>query len=224
MYNRYPDHKTLLRAAKQYRKMNEFDSKAQGWDDNPVHLARSLAIAEKLAEMIPLGKGMEALEFGAGTGLLSLLLKDRFDSVTMLDSSREMVRIMREKLYSQEIRHMNALLFDLEKDDLEGSFDVIYSQMVFHHVMDPVRMLEKFFRLLKPGGFLAIADLYTEDGTFHDEPFTGHHGFDPDQLARQAARCGFTEIRHQTCFVIRKNRKITGTREYPVFLLRAQKI
>jgi hypothetical protein len=42
---------------------------------------------------------------------------------------------------------------------------------------------KSFMSLLKPGGHLAIADLYTEDGSFHGDGFHGHKGFDPAILA-----------------------------------------
>jgi tRNA (cmo5U34)-methyltransferase len=199
--------------------MNEFDLKASGWDANPVHLERSAAIAEMLPKMIPLNPDMTAMEFGAGTGILSLLLRDRFASVTLLDSSREMVRIMKEKILALGIDNMEAFVVNLEKESFRGKFDIIYSQMVFHHVSDIGGILEKFYGLLNPGGFLAIADLYKEDGSFHDDPFTGHQGFDPDELSKIIAGKRFTDIRHQQCFVIKKTTEGNVMREYPVFLL-----
>ena len=107
--------------------MNEFDIKASGWDDNPVHLQRSVAIAQKLIEMIPLTKDARALELGSGTGLLSLLLRDRLKSVTMIDSSQEMIRIIDKKIAEQGITNMKTLVCDLEKEDLEGHYDLVYS-------------------------------------------------------------------------------------------------
>lgn len=58
--------------------MNEFDKKAKDWNMNPVHIERSQAIAEYMINLIPLSNKMRALELGAGTGVLSFLLKDRF--------------------------------------------------------------------------------------------------------------------------------------------------
>lgn len=203
--------------------MNEFDIKASGWDANPVHLQRSVAIAQKLIEMIPLTKDARALELGAGTGLLSLLLRDRLKSVTMIDSSQEMIRIIDKKIAEQGITNMKTLVCDLEKEDLEGHYDMVYSQMVFHHVGDIDKILEKFYLLLNPGGYLAIADLYKEDGSFHEEHFTGHTGFDPDELSDMLKRNHFYDIRYESCFVIRKPLANGSFREYPVFLMTARK-
>jgi len=204
--------------------MNEFDSKAGTWDENPMHFERSKAIASKMREMIPIRKHMVALELGAGTGFLSLLLKDDLSSITLLDGSREMVRIMKEKIRHQGIHHIQALLLDLEKDPFQGKFDIIYSQMVFHHIIDIDGLLRKFYDLLTPGGYLAIADLYPEDGSFHEEPFTGHRGFDVNVLSGTLLRNHFAGVKAEPCFVIPKSTGEGRIREYPVFLMVAQKI
>lgn len=77
--------------------------------------------------------------------------------------------------------------------------------------------------MLNPNGFLAIADLYTEDGSFHGEGFTGHKGFNIEELISTLNRCGFPVTTAEQCFVI--NRKISEkvTNQYPVFLLIANR-
>ena len=65
--------------------MNEFDIKAAGWDQNPMHWDRSVAIAEQIKKLIPITKQMTALEFGAGTGITSFLLKDYLKEITLME-------------------------------------------------------------------------------------------------------------------------------------------
>ncbi len=78
--------------------MNEFDIKAAGWDQNPMHWDRSVAIVKELLKQVPVRKEMTAMEFGAGTGITSFLLKDHLKEITMVDSSAEMVKVMNEKV------------------------------------------------------------------------------------------------------------------------------
>lgn len=203
--------------------MNEFDKLAGTWDLNPVHFERSMAIAEKMIQLIPLRKEMTALEYGAGTGILSLLLGDRFATVTLMDSSPEMIRIVRSKLEDQGITNMQTLVCDLETENADLAVDIIYTQMVLHHVNDIEKIFNKFYGLLKPGGYLAIADLYREDGSFHDETFTGHHGFDVDELSDKLSSHHFCGISHQTCFIIKRTGEDNQVKEYPIFLLVAKK-
>ena len=100
--------------------MSEFDIKANDWDKNNVHLERSQVIANQLKEMISFKPGMKALEFGAGTGILSFILSDLFESITLIDNSLEMIRICNEKIASTNSDHIKALQIDLETEDFEG--------------------------------------------------------------------------------------------------------
>ena len=125
---------------------NEFDLKAAGWDNNPMHWDRSVAITNNIKELIPLDRKMNALEYGAGTGTSSFLLKDYLKEITLMDSSSEMVRVMNEKIKTTKVKNLKTLNFDLEHSDYsEGRFDLIFTQMVLHHVSDIDSIIRKFF-------------------------------------------------------------------------------
>ena len=203
---------------------SEFDLKAQQWDNNPVHWDRSVAVADHIRKLIPLKKEMVALEFGAGTGIASFLLKDYLKEITMMDSSTEMVKVMNEKIKRTGVQNLRALNFDLEETDYtELDFDLIFTQMALHHVRDIGNILRKFHDLLHPGGYLAIADLYPEDGSFHGDGFTGHKGFDTELLSRQVKDQGFTGISHRKCFVMTRKISDTETKNFDIFLLIARR-
>jgi ubiquinone/menaquinone biosynthesis C-methylase UbiE len=203
---------------------NEFDLKAAGWDNNPMHWDRSVAITNNIKELIPLDRKMNALEYGAGTGTSSFLLKDYLKEITLMDSSSEMVRVMNEKIKTTKVKNLKTLNFDLEHSDYsEGRFDLIFTQMVLHHVSDIDSIIRKFFYLINPGGYLAIADLYPEDGSFHGQDFTGHKGFDTEALSNQIKRQGFTNINHRKVFVINKKISESETKQFDVFLLIANR-
>lgn len=203
--------------------MSEFDNKARDWDKNLQHLERAEAIADALQKTIPLHKNMKALEYGAGTALLSFLLCDKFDDITLMDNSREMTQVVIEKIAGLHALNMKPLLFDLSQEDYTGTFDIIYSQMVMHHVENIDTILNKFKALLNPGGYLAIADLYAEDGSFHGDGFNGHLGFDIAVLAKKLEHLGFGNIQHHQCFSMKKEDGAGNIRDYPVFLLTASK-
>jgi tRNA (cmo5U34)-methyltransferase len=200
--------------------MNEFDIKAAGWDQNPMHWDRSVAIVKELLRQVPVRKEMTAMEFGAGTGITSFLLKDHIKEITMLDSSAEMVKIMQEKVKAENTKNLRPLLFDLENEDWTADkFDLLITQMVLHHITDLDNIFTKFYKVINPGGYLAIADLFTEDGSFHGEGFTGHNGFDIDTLADRLRKHGFGNISGRKCFVINKKISETELQQFDVFLL-----
>jgi tRNA (cmo5U34)-methyltransferase len=82
------------------KQMKEFDIKAAVWDLNPMHWERSEAVAKQILERIPLKPWIKALEYGAGTGITSFILKDHVKEITMVDFSPEMVKIMNNKIES----------------------------------------------------------------------------------------------------------------------------
>jgi len=204
--------------------MNEFDIKAAEWDKNQMHWERSAAIASEIKRIIPLKPEYSAMEYGAGTGILSMMLKDDLRDILLIDNSGEMIKQSEERIRNSGLMNMRARFFDLEHNDLQGeNFDLIYTQMVLHHVTNVQSIFRRFSGLLNPGGYLAIADLYEEDGSFHGDGFTGHKGFDPAKLAEELSELGFTDISERKCFVI--NRKISDnqTKLFDVFLLTARK-
>lgn len=202
--------------------MNEFDIKAREWDQNRIHRERAEAVARELLSQIPADNHMSALEYGAGTALTSFQLINHLGMITAMDSSPEMVKITGEKIRASGTQNMRVLLFDLEKEDWKGeNFDLVIIQMTLHHIIDTANILKKFHSLLNPGGYLAIADLYPEDGSFHNHTPGLHNGFDPSRLSDLLATTGFSAVRYSKCFVIRKTLQDNTTKEFDMFLMSA---
>jgi len=202
--------------------MNEFDIKAAEWDKSDMHRERARTISAAILKELPLTREMTALEFGAGTGLLSFMLKDYLKEITLIDNSEGMVKVLNEKLKTEKADTMKVIKGDLEHEDLlPGSYDLIYTLMVLHHVGDVETVVKKFHDMLNPGGYLAIADLYREDGSFHGDGFNGHKGFDPASLAAILDRYGFSGINHNKVYVIDKKTAENRSRNFDVFLITA---
>jgi len=141
-----------------------------------------------------------------------------------MDNSIEMVKIMNDKIAKSNVSNLKTLYFDLERNDyLDGKFDLIFTQMALHHVDDIDRIFERFYRILNPNGYLAIADLYKEDGSFHGDGFTGHNGFDVETLSSILGKHHFKNILHKQCFVIKREMSIDEVKQFPLFLLVANR-
>lgn len=203
--------------------MTDFNKAARSWDSNNIHVQRSEAIATNLLARISLRPEMKALEFGAGTGILSFMLADRFNSILMMDSASEMVAVMQEKVDAGDFKNLKPIFFDMTKKPYElESFDCVFSQMALHHVADTQAILQRFYGLLQNDGILAIADLYQEDGSFHGDGFDGHNGFDVVELEKEMKKAGFQSVQTETCFVVHKM-TTEGPKDFPVFLMIATK-
>jgi trans-aconitate methyltransferase len=104
-----------------------------------------------------------------------------------------------------------------------AAFDLLFASMVLHHIVDIDRLFSQFHAALGPGGYLAIADLDKEDGTFHDDPHgIAHQGFDRPALMTMLRQLGFVDLHERTVHVMHKERR-EGMRSYPVFLLTGKK-
>ena len=66
-----------------------FDSKAASWD-TPEKIVRAKIFADKIISETAAGVG-SALEYGAGTGLVSFWLTKQFNHITLGDSSAGML-------------------------------------------------------------------------------------------------------------------------------------
>jgi ubiquinone/menaquinone biosynthesis C-methylase UbiE len=200
-----------------------FDEKARDWDLNPARRERAQAVAEAMRRQIPLHRRMTALEYGCGTGLLSFELANDLGQIFLADRSAGMLAVLGEKIAAAQASHLFPLQLDLLTDPLpERRFDLIYSLMTLHHICDTPRILSCFYQLLLPGGYLCIADLDQEDGSFHKEPFEGHFGFDRQALARLTTAVGFEVLGFETVYEMVKIVE-DQQRSYPIFLMTARR-
>jgi ubiquinone/menaquinone biosynthesis C-methylase UbiE len=203
--------------------MIDFDARAREWDADPVKVERARTIAEAIAERVPLSPHMTALEYGCGTGVVGFALQPFLGRITLADSSQGMLRVLREKLAASDIRNMEPRALDLVADPMpQERFDLVYSAMTLHHIPDTALILSRFHALLNPSGYLCIADLDHEDGSFHGPDFEGHHGFDREELAERATRAGFEDITFATVFEVVKEAG-GKPRPFPVFLMTARR-
>src|SRR6266480_49378 len=79
-----------------------FDKEAADWDDEPYTVASSKQALGALLKYVPnLKQGLEAtdiLEIGCGTGLLSLIVAPYAHSLTAVDPSSGMIKVLEAKL------------------------------------------------------------------------------------------------------------------------------
>ncbi len=202
-------------------KKTRFDDKAAEWDANPARVALARAVVEAIRAAVPLRPDMAAMDFGAGTRLVTLGLLPEVGEVTALDSSAEMLRVLEEKVKALGVANLHTLQCDLAQTALPVSrFDLIVSSMVLHHLPDVPLVLKRLRPALRPGGWIALADLDAEDGTFHVDP-TGiyHHGFERTTVCRWLEESGFTDVALREAFCITRPGSDGVLRTYPVFLV-----
>lgn len=197
---------------------DHFAHKSKSWDMNSRRVKNAKAVADAILRNIKLDKTMRVMDLGAGTGLLSYFIAPHVGEIVALDNSPSMLEVFKEK--SAEFACPTRILqADIEQDHVDEYYDGIISSMTLHHIADIAALFKKLYAMLHPGGFLAIADLDTEDGSFHSEDTGVHHfGFDREALASLARQAGFEHIRFETASIIEKPHG-----NFPVFLMTARK-
>lgn len=204
---------------------NHFDQAAAAWDQKQRRIELAARIAAAISSTLPLSRTMRAMEYGCGTGLVGLALAPKLGSLTAVDTSSGMLEVLTKKIEDEKIANVTPLRLDLLRERLPMSFDLIFCAMVLHHIRETDAILARFSDLLRDGGYLAVADLWEEDGTFHDPGADGvmHHGFDPADLAARLGGLGMREVRFGEVHSIVKPQETGETRSYPVFLLTGRK-
>jgi ubiquinone/menaquinone biosynthesis C-methylase UbiE len=204
--------------------MEDFDRLALDWDKEPKRKERAQVVADEIIAAIPGLDKMNALEYGCGTGVLSFCLQPCLKHITLGDNSQGMLKILAGKIKEAGVENMVPMLLDLTDGEMTAHhFDISYSLMVLHHIPDTDRILDSFFKILNPGGFLCIADLDEEDGSFHDKVFDGHHGFNRYELTEKLMKYGFGNVGWKICY---NNTKILENgleKQYPMFLMIGEK-
>ncbi|HCY77314.1 MAG TPA: class I SAM-dependent methyltransferase [Ignavibacteriales bacterium] len=191
-----------------------FKLKAESYDNDAKRVSNVDNIANSILSSIPFNKNMHIMDFGSGTGLLLERVAPFVKKITAVDVSDAMCKQLNEKIKNLDCE-VEILQLDLTKTKLDIKFDGIISSLTMHHIEDTQSMFNDFYAMLNDNGVIAIADLDTEDGSFHtDDTRVFHFGFDRKAFEDKAIAAGFKNIKIITASI---DEKPHGN--YPVFLL-----
>lgn len=149
--------------------------------------------ANALSSLLP---PLDVVDFGCGTGVLSVELARWAHRVTAVDRSPvalEAARIRAKREGLNNIAFVEADLHALPKN-LSGKDLVVISQSL-HHVEQPERVLAGAARVLKPGGRVVVLELMPHDEQWVKSRLGHHHlGFEPSTLVTAMAAAGFSDV------------------------------
>lgn len=131
-----------------------------------------------------------------------------------------MLSEVQHKINALCIDNISVINIDFTKESLNKKFNVIYSLLTMHHIHEVKDMLIKFNKHLCENGKIIIADLDSEDGSFHGLGFDGHNGFDRSHLLSLVKKAGFKEATIETLTEIHRE---DLSKKYSVFVLTASK-
>lgn len=137
-----------------------FDATASTYDKDRSRLIPGCDTFYKWTiDLVPAG-AQRICDLGAGSGLLSLLLRKQFPAahITLVDFSPNMLELAKKRFTDDE--QMEFLQADYVKDDLPENFDAIVSSLSIHHLdnEDKRALYQRVYKLLAPGGVFINAD------------------------------------------------------------------
>ncbi len=199
--------------------MSEFDERAKNWDSDPTRIELATAVAEEIRKSVPLDREMTILDYGCGTGLLGAALLPYVGEVTFADNSKGMLEVVEGKIAACGISNARTLFIDLATDKApKEKYDLVCASMCLHHVMEIDKVLRAFHKMINPHGWLCLADLEKEDGSFHGPDFKGHNGFDTTEFSTKLGNFGFGAFSFRIIYERKKD--IGGViKKFPIFLM-----
>lgn len=113
------------------------------------------------------------LDLGAGTGLLTKYLLQKFPSAsfTLVDISEQMLEVARLRFKDQQ--NIELIVSDYSKKLPEKKFDLITSALSIHHLDNDskINLYSMIFNNLEKGGYLINLDQFNSNSDFINENY-----------------------------------------------------
>ena len=170
---------------------HHFNHRAESFD-SPKNQFLAELIKKNIEKQMHDLSSKSILDFGGGTGLISLPLAKKVNSVTLVDISDKMLEQARIKVKNQKLENLHLLQQDLLLKPLEQTFDLIIVSRVLHHMPHLDSSLAMLKEHLTPRGQLFIADYTVPDGE--------NHGFIISELEETLKNHGFSDIQTQILY------------------------
>jgi ubiquinone/menaquinone biosynthesis C-methylase UbiE len=166
-------------------------------------------ICDMVQEDLPTGGRL--LDLGCGTGLFMARYVGSGGTAVGLDISRGMIARARQRCTTCEVAVGTAEQIPFR----DGTFDAVSSILAFSYLQEPDAMLRESFRVLKPGGTIAVCTLgrnlltalvpviYRIGEKVHARRIGmadfGEHYYGDNEIAALFASIGFEDVRVRRC-------------------------
>ena len=173
---------------------NVFEEMAKRYDtEERIELAK--IVIEEVKPELRESKSKSLIDYGSGTGLVSLELSELVDSVLLVDSSKQMLEVAKAKISYKGIANSTVLYSDFTEETPELKADIVLMSLVLLHIPDTKEILQELFNVLNEGGKLIIIDFDKNEKVYHPKV---HNGFSHEELKDTLSDVGFKSIEIKT--------------------------
>ncbi|MBO0959955.1 class I SAM-dependent methyltransferase [Neobacillus sp. MM2021_6] len=173
---------------------NVFEQMANRYDtEERMELAK--VIVKEVRPELQNCKSKSLLDYGSGTGLISLELADLVDSILLVDSSKQMLEVAKAKISQKGMINANVLYSDFTHETPDLKADIVLMSLVLLHIPETKKILQEMFNILHHDGMLIMIDFDKNDKINHPKV---HNGFSHDELKKELSDVGFTTIEMKT--------------------------
>jgi ArsR family transcriptional regulator len=139
---------------------------------------------------------LDVVDFGCGTGVLTVELARWARRVTAIDRSAGALEQASARAHRAGLSNVTFLEADLVELPLAaGKKDLVVISQSLHHVEDPQAVLSEAARILKPGGRVIVLELMPHAETWVRERLGHVHlGLQPDEVQGWLAKAGFKQL------------------------------
>src|SRR3990170_1883280 len=178
------------------------------WYETPLGALSDKLEKELVFSLFEIKLGDAVLDVGCGTGNYTIELAKRGADVIGIDNSEEMVGLARRKAEGGRLKVFFQVADALKLSFPDDSFDLIVSNGLLCFLKEPEKALMEMYRVLKPGGRLAVGVLNKWSpwaffrrikGLFKDTIYNQAHFISPPELEGLLKRAGFDVKDDKTC-------------------------
>jgi ubiquinone/menaquinone biosynthesis C-methylase UbiE len=175
---------------------NIFEEMAKRYDtEERMELAK--VIVKEVRPKLQNSRSKSLIDYGSGTGLISLELSDLVESILLVDSSKQMLEVAKAKISHKGITNSKVLYSDFTQETPELKADIVLMSLVLLHIPDTKQILKELFKIINDGGKLIIIDFDKNDKIKHPKV---HNGFLHEELKKSLSEVGFTSIEMKTFY------------------------
>ncbi|MGV2942000.1 class I SAM-dependent methyltransferase [Mesobacillus sp. LC4] len=195
---------------------NVFEQMASRYDtEDRIELAK--VIAKEVKQELQKSTTKSLIDYGSGTGLVSLQLSELVDSILLVDSSKQMLDVAEAKISRRGISNAKVLYSDFTKETPQLKADIVLMSLVLLHIPDTEKILQQLFSILNESGELILVDFDKNDQIDHPKV---HNGFSHEGLKDILSEVGFDSIEIKTFY---HGKKIFMNQDASMFIARSFK-